>query len=293
MKILVTGASGFVGSVVALTLSGGHDVIRSDASGENVLPCDLRDRVAVRALVESFRPDCIVHCGAISGAMLVRDAASVFDVNTGGTLNIAEAARVGGVKRVVFASSISVYGRHATRSRVSETAPLLARDPYGASKIAAETLLRSYAGRDFDVLALRLSSVFGEGRAADCFIQRAVRSWREGRTIALAVRGLVPRQLMHVSDAARALAYAADAASPTQFAYNISGSSYLSESQLAAIIASHLGGPGIETNDDEPDEWPDGDIGPLNIEAARRDLGFAPRADLRTALDAYVRLLAA
>jgi nucleoside-diphosphate-sugar epimerase len=294
MKVLVTGATGFLGKA-AIRLAVRHDVTGTaiaDDRGTEILGCDLRDRMAVHAMVERLRPDCVLHCGAVSGPMLAREPGLLFDVNVGGTLNIAEAARMCGVRRVVFASSIAVYGRQPSREPVPESAPLMADDAYGASKIASEVLLRSYSGVHFEAVALRISSVFGPGRQVDCLIQQAARAARSQSSLRLAGNGRAPRQFVHIEDAAAALVRAIDAPSPAQFAYNISGGSYLSEENVAALIAARLPGLRVETAPEAPAQWPDGDIGPLDIAAARRDLGYAPAKDFAAALDDYIALLA-
>jgi nucleoside-diphosphate-sugar epimerase len=92
------------------------------------------------------------------------DPHRVMSVNVGGSLNIAEAALRVGVERLVALSSAGVYGAQATLDPVREDAPLNATDAYGASKVAAETIVRADRhDHGLPVIALRPSSVYGPG----------------------------------------------------------------------------------------------------------------------------------
>ena len=135
----------------------------------------------------------VVHAGAISGPMVAAgDPHQVMAVNVGGALNIAEASLRAGVERLVALSSAGVYGVQATLDPVREDAPLNATDIYGASKIAAETVLRAYRhDHGLPAIALRPSSVYGPGRTTACFIRDMIDHARRGDPLALA-RGRLP-----------------------------------------------------------------------------------------------------
>jgi nucleoside-diphosphate-sugar epimerase len=88
------------------------------------------------------------------------------DVNTTGTLNVLEAAREAGVKRVMFAASSSAYGLNPVPW--TETMPVLPRSPYAATKVAGEALLRAYAASfGLDTAALRYFNIFGPRQNAN------------------------------------------------------------------------------------------------------------------------------
>ena len=137
MRVLVTGARGFVGGHLTAALRArGHEVIEADraAHDDEVLELDVTDGLAVRAAFDLARPDAVAHLAAqasVPGSL--KDPDGTFAVNAGGTLHVLDAAR-------------AVYGAQPPASYpLRETAPPLPRNPYAASKAAAEALAQAYA----------------------------------------------------------------------------------------------------------------------------------------------------
>jgi GDP-4-dehydro-6-deoxy-D-mannose reductase len=154
VRVLVTGARGFVGGHLTAALRArGHEVIEADraAHDDEVLELDVTDGLAVRAAFDLARPDAVAHLAAqasVPGSL--KDPDGTFAVNAGGTLHVLDAARAvaaGGARaRVLVASSADVYGAQPPASYpLRETAPPLPRNPYAASKAAAEALAQAYA----------------------------------------------------------------------------------------------------------------------------------------------------
>jgi nucleoside-diphosphate-sugar epimerase len=284
-RIHVTGANGFIGRVVTARLrKDGHEVTGSDLKdGPDVLPIDLRDRVAVVALMRELAPDVVVHGGAISGAMLATgDPALMFDVNVSGTLNIVEAMRQSGLTRLVFLSSNAVYADTNTRDPVDEAAPVGAGDPYGASKLAAESILRAYAmTHGITSIALRISSVFGPRRVTPYLVSQTLEAARAGRPIEITDTNM--RQFVHVSDAARAICLAVVAVRSGFTPVNITGGTYLSEEQIVRILLAGFPSPTISVIADHGRN-DDGRVGPLDISRAAELLGYTPSVDITVAL---------
>jgi GDP-4-dehydro-6-deoxy-D-mannose reductase len=180
MRVLVTGADGFVGGhLCRLLREAGDEVVvwhgpREShesgtprmGSGERVV--DVRDAKAVNDAVAAARPDAIVHLAAVSSvAVSHAEPVVTFDVNTMGTLHLCVAARaLAPSPRVLFVSSGEVYGPTAPGERAAESAPLAPVNPYAASKVAAEVIgfqfARSY-GLDF--LCARPFAHVGTGQA--------------------------------------------------------------------------------------------------------------------------------
>jgi UDP-glucose 4-epimerase len=176
MKYLVTGGAGFIGSnLVKKLLEMGEDVRILDnfATGkrENVLPYinnphltviegDLRSFHIVRTAVKGV--DYILHQGALpSVPRSINDPITTNDVNILGTLNILEAAKEFGVKRVVCASSSSIYGNSETLPKV-ETMPVNPMSPYALTKYAQERYCQIYYNLyGLETVALRYFNVFG------------------------------------------------------------------------------------------------------------------------------------
>jgi nucleoside-diphosphate-sugar epimerase len=171
---LVTGGSGFIGShVVRALLDDGHRVRVLDnfSTGRRgnlvglwddleLIEGDLRSYERVHAACTTA--DLVLHLGALpSVPRSVQDPLTSNAVNVTGTLNVLLAGRDAGVKRVVFASSSSVYGQTAVLPKVETIYPSPV-SPYGVSKLAAEQyLVASGALYGVECVALRLFNVFG------------------------------------------------------------------------------------------------------------------------------------
>ncbi|HOH98076.1 MAG TPA: SDR family oxidoreductase [Candidatus Cloacimonadota bacterium] len=176
MNYLVTGGAGFIGSnIVSVLLTQGHEVRVLDnfATGkrENILPLmknenltmiegDLRSFHIVRAAVKEV--DYILHQGALpSVPRSINDPITSNDVNILGMLNILEAAKEFGVKRVVCASSSSIYGNSESLPKV-ETMPVNPLSPYALTKYAQERYCQIFSQiYGLETVALRYFNVFG------------------------------------------------------------------------------------------------------------------------------------
>jgi UDP-glucose 4-epimerase len=171
---LVTGGAGFIGSHVARRLLElGHEVRVLDnlATGfrENVaelgdrvefIEGDVQDRAVCERAVEGV--DVVFHLAALGSVpRSLADAWGSHDANVNGTVRLLEACRHGGVRRLVFSSSSSVYGDTPTLPKVESFEPL-PRSPYAASKLAGEQYVLAYARAGLlEGVALRYFNVFG------------------------------------------------------------------------------------------------------------------------------------
>ena len=169
-RLLVTGGSGFVGRRLVSRLEAGPGTevlsVRGPYGEGPGAPIDLCDAPAVRDLVETFRPDAIVHLAAFSS---VGEGAGrpdlVWRSNFDGTRALAEAARdLGHPVRFVFASTAEVYGLGFNDGPRAEDAPFAPTSAYARSKAACEYLLRDMAGDALEVVALRLFNHTGPGQ---------------------------------------------------------------------------------------------------------------------------------
>ena len=297
---LVTGAAGLIGrSVVRRMASEGRALIATDAhdaiapTGVRHEVADLTDRAAVAALFQKYTVDTVIHCGAISGPMVAAgDPYRVMAVNVGGTLNLAEAARQAGVRRFLALSSIAVYGTQPNLAPVTEAAPLNATDVYGASKIAMEAILRAYR-HDFDLpsVVLRIASVYGPGRTTDCFIRDFIRNSMTRTRLNIASDNQCRRQFVHIDDVVAAIVRASAAPRLSEFIYNISGGTWLTEREVAGIAATVL--PELTlSNSDGPASCIDGFMGPLDYSRAAAAFDYKPTIELSTGIASYAAWLA-
>lgn len=215
MRVLVTGHRGYIGSVLTRVLQHARfDVVGLDSDWfrgcdfgrvRDDVPCfdcDVRDIEFADLL--SF--DAVVHLAALSD-----DACGSIhpgltrQINTEATQRLAECCKQAGVKRFVFASSCSVYGRTA-RYGVDERGPVAPLSPYASSKLLAEQAVLSLADADFSPVCLRHATVYGVSPrlrldlVVNDFVGAAVTAGR----IAMRTKGIAWRPFVHVGDLARA-----------------------------------------------------------------------------------------
>jgi GDP-4-dehydro-6-deoxy-D-mannose reductase len=164
MKALVTGASGFVGGylVAHLEAEGDHAVGLDRDDG-----LDITDRSGIAEIFTGHAPEVVYHLAARTH---VGDswtsAQQVIETNVVGTLNVLDAARVAGARRVLVIGSAEEYGLvEASSGRLTEDAPLRPFTPYGASKVGAAFLaLQAYLGTGLETIRVRAFNHTGPGQ---------------------------------------------------------------------------------------------------------------------------------
>ena len=263
MKILVTGATGKVGSRLARRLAqrGDHvralvrDLARAEGLRHDRIELvrgDLLDMASLDAAVRGV--DAVVHCAAFFRGATPEQAHAVNDL---GTQHLANAARAAAVKRFIFTSTGLVYGPNGGRP-AREDDPCAPVDAYPASKLAAERFLLAMEG--LDVRVLRLPFVYGDG---DAHIAEA----------APMMRGFPPGQRMsiaHHADVAQAVARVLDAASPAHRIYNVTDD----EAPDVATLFASVGAPPPDGSNAERARAFEAVSDGRRI---REDLGFAPQ----------------
>ncbi len=257
MRVLVTGGAGFIGSnLVDALVSQGHDVVVLDD-----LTTGYEDNVNPAAtLLVGDVADPIVMNQAVAGASVVYHLAAARAVlrsveqprdtdrtNTGGTLNVLEAARAAGVRRVVSTSSSSIYGGAATLP-TPETAPLVPRSPYAVSKLAGEHYARVYWElHRLETVSLRLFNVFGPRQRPDSMyaavIPLFIDALRKGEPPEVHGDGKQSRDFTYIGDAVAAFVAAGTAPADrcAGKAYNIAGGRDRSLLDLLDVLRERLG----------------------------------------------------
>lgn len=179
MSLLITGGTGFLGSYLAryaLLEKAENKIVILDKYIDRgriedildqvlIVEGDITDLNTVKSVVESHSIDHIAHFAFILGSPALGQMIPYVQVQSLGTANIFEAARSSGVKRVLFASSVGVYGKQDTEY-LTETLIPNPTGPYGSSKLWGEALGRYYTQEiGLEVVSLRFGSTYGLGRA--------------------------------------------------------------------------------------------------------------------------------
>jgi UDP-glucose 4-epimerase len=302
VKVVVTGAAGFIGShLTESLLAAGHEVTGVDAftdyyarSAKERNLEKSRDHRAFR-LVEGRLQDLdlrpvlenvgqVFHLAAQAGvrASWGREFAHYTDHNVLATQRLLEAARSAGGPRVVYASSSSVYGE-APALPLREDARCEPVSPYGVSKLAAEHLGVLYH-RNFGlpVVSLRYFTVYGPRQRPDMAFHRFLRAARDGEPIHVFGDGQQTRDFTFVSDIVAATRAAADSGRPGSV-YNVGGGERVVLSDVLRQIEDVTGRRLTVVRD----EIQKGDMRDTfaDTTAARRDLGFRPTVSLAQGLE--------
>jgi UDP-glucose 4-epimerase len=255
---LVTGGAGFIGSNVAEALVRRGDAVRifddfSSGKRENlagfadrveVLEGDLRDRAAVARAVAGVAG--VFHQAALrSVPRSVDDPLATNDVNITGTLHLLLACRDAGVKRVVAASSSSVYGANEELPK-REDQPLIPVSPYAASKLAGEHYCRIFSHLyGLETVSLRYFNVFGPRQDPESqyaavvplFIQAAL----DGTPLTVHGDGLQSRDFTYIDNVVEANLRAMEAPGVSGEAFNIACGSRYSLLDIVGVIERELG----------------------------------------------------
>jgi UDP-glucuronate 4-epimerase len=310
MSVLVTGAAGFVGlALVEHLLARGDQVVGIDIAPPpaealaafrdlpgrfEAIAADVRDAGALRDAFARHAPDRMVVLAAVTADAARERAAPrpIFEVNVGGVLAVLEVAAGRGVRRIVHASSGSVYGASGATAAtlVEDLTPLRPEALYGISKLAAEqAALRLAALHGMDLVVGRLGTCFGPWEA-----DTGVRDTPSAplQILRLAERGepvVLPRpsrrDWLYVRDAAAGIAALLDAPRPAHRVYNVAAG--FEGSLVDWCRAVEPAFPGLRWRVDPAaanvNLYAAYDRAPMDIGRLRADTAFEPRFDLAAA----------
>lgn len=299
-RVLVTGASGFIGSHLVERLArDGRRVralvhYRADGGWGNlehlpgrilerieVVPGDIRDPILAREVVRGC--DAAFHLAALVAIPFSYRAPQAFvDTNVLGTLNVLQACLEAGVRRLVHTSTSEVYGTPGTVP-ITEAHPLGAQSPYAASKVAADQMALAYH-RSFGlpVVVLRPFNTYGPRQSARAVIPTLLGQVLSGRSVRLGATSPT-RDFLYVSDTVEAFVRAA-------FARGIEGEVIQVgtgvETSIGELAERVLGGRGRIVRDRARVRPAASEVERLVCDwsKARRLMGWAPRVPLAEGL---------
>lgn len=303
MKVLVTGAAGFIGSHVAQQLlARGDEVVALDNFAPNYsrarkeanlaefadqprcefVHADIRDAGYMRDLFSRHRFDRVMHLAAMGNVRYsIEHAPEYVDVNVTGTLNLLEAARLSGVRYFCFASTSSVYGNADVP--FVETAPV-ARPlaPYPATKIADEVLAHSYhVAFGLKCVGLRFFNVYGPRGRPDMMPYEFTRKIAAGESIRVFDAGRPKRDWTYIDDIVSGVVAALD----SEFEYeiiNLGRGQPIELSRFIDIIQQLVGRPAIIEHAPLPPTEPS--ITYASIDKAQRLLNYHPQTSIEDGL---------
>jgi len=304
MKILVTGAGGFIGShVTELLLREGHTVRalahyngRSDWGHLRNVPEKLRRRLDVQLgdvtdpfLVRNLVQGCdvVLHLAALIGIPYSYVApASYVATNLSGTLNVLEACRSEKTRRVVITSTSEVYGT-ALYTPIDEKHPLQGQSPYSASKIGADKLAESfYRSFDLPVVTLRPFNTYGPRQSARAVIPTVLTQALHGAA-QIELGNLRPkRDLTFVGDTARAFLLAATVKGIEGETIHFGQGSAVTVGQLAKLCLKVVGSKAKIISTERRLRPEKSEVGLLlcNPAKAKKVLGWEPEVSLENGL---------
>ena len=237
--VLVTGGSGYFGSLLAAHLKARGDFVRTfdvatpdDEGSVEFVRGDIRDPDAVRDACKGV--DVVFHNVAM--VPLARDRALFSSVNVGGTANLLVAARDAGVRKVVHTSSSAVFGIPDANPVFEDTTPRPV-EAYGRAKLRAELLCRSAAEAGLDVTIIRPRTIMGHGRLG---IAGLLFDWvADGSDVYVLGSGDNRYQFVHADDLAIASVAAADRPGPA--VYNIGAAEFGTMRETLEALVVHAG----------------------------------------------------
>jgi UDP-glucuronate 4-epimerase len=309
MNFLVTGGAGFIGShVCERLLLSGHSVwafddlnpfydphlkrrnirdIQSLAKPFEFVHGDLTDRPALDELLGSVKFDQIIHLAARAGVRpSLQDPALYQRVNVEGTVNLLEAARRTAVRKIIVASSSSVYGVNS-KVPFSENDPIFsAISPYAASKLACEALGHVYHHvYGFDVVMLRFFTAYGPRQRPDLAIHKFARHILDDKPIPVFGDGSTARDYTYITDILDGVL----ACTGSEFGFeifNLGESDTVTLSRLIELLEEVIGKKAIiERQPLQPGDVP---LTCADISKARKRLGYKPSVKIERGIPLFV-----
>jgi UDP-glucuronate 4-epimerase len=308
-NILVTGAAGFIGSTLVdyLLETGNHvsgidnfdlfyDRTIKEKNIKNAVrnpdyhfnKGDIRDAEFIDSCLKKYKPDIIIHLAAKAGVRpSLVNPREYYDVNVSGTLNLLEAMRKNNLKKMIFASSSSVYGNNSKVPFCETDNVDYPISPYAASKKAGELLCYTYHHLyNFDIFCLRFFTVYGPRQRPDLAIHKFTRALLKDEIITLFGDGSSQRDYTHIDDIIQGIVRAVEKLKGFDI-FNLGESTTISLINLVSLLERY-------TNKEArinylPVQPGDANQTFADISKAREKLNYNPVVDIEIGLEKYVK----
>jgi UDP-glucuronate 4-epimerase len=311
MKILLTGAAGFIGSHFAETLlREGHEVISIDNLNPFYDPAikernlreikkrfgseqftdlrgDIRNTDFIHDVFKTYHPEEVVHLAAMAGVRpSIADPVTYQEVNIRGTMNLLEAMKKYEVSRMIFASSSSVYGNNPEVPFAEDDFVDHPISPYAATKKAGELICYTYHHLyQFTVVALRFFTVYGPRQRPEMAIHKFTRLIDEGHPVPMFGDGTSKRDYTYIDDIIYGMKKVRKIDSGFHL-YNLGESHTTALIDLIHLIEKTLG---KQANIQRlPLQPGDVNITYADISRARRELGYDPHTTMEEGIRKFV-----
>lgn len=301
---LVTGGGGFLGAEIVAALAGrGNRVVAFDLRSSARLDAlveahsqvsfvegEIVEWPALAAVVQELRPEGIVHCAAVVGvpASLLAPLQTM-RVNVEGAMNVMEAMRLFGTRRMVHISSEETYG-HFESETITEEHPQRPLMAYGISKLAVEHLGRSYAERyGLECLNVRTCWVYGPGLPRPRVPKTLIDAAAEGRPLHLETGADFAVDHTYVDDLVDGILLVLDHGEHPYDAYHIASGEAPTLAEIVAIIKALVPGAELSVGPGGIEFVPGMAAwrkGALDVSRAAEVLGYRPRYDIRAGIAA-------
>ena len=308
MNVVITGGAGFIGhNVTRILESQGHDcsVIdsltnygfipqaeinyltehRSRRMTSEVYRCDIRAQITLDSMIESLKPDVVIHMASYPRQKVVeQNPAVASEVMSTGLINLLESCKVHGVKKFVYISSSMVYGDF--HSDVTEYKSCSPQGQYGIMKLMGEKLVEDYHRQGaFDYTIIRPSAVYGEWDVEDRVVSKFMTKAMRGETLKVNGADEV-LDFTYVEDTAMGIVLAATLDKSNGRIYNITRSDDRQYTlKDAAELAIKIAGQGSLEIGDRDLSFPK--RGRLSIARAQEDLGYTPTVCVEEGFQRY------
>lgn len=309
MTVLVTGA-GLIGCHFARrVVDAGQKVVLYDLSpnreyiqkivgnnGVEIVAADIRDLPALINALKKFSVDTVVHTAGLIGKRVAENSYTGTTNNILGTINVLEAARLQGLRRVVYVSTFGAYDRSKIKEGpIREDFPIGGHNFYTVTKVCSEHLVHAYAASyNLDIIIIRPSGVFGRGHflggsSVGMIMRDLVLNVIKGEPFTIDAKRYFTNEYVYAKDAALAIDLACTAKDPKQRIYN-AGSGVVTRAEDLAQAVRALA-PKVQVKVVEAGSEDKARGFPLDLSRSKAELGYSPQFPMKEALRDYMEEL--